>query len=140
MAGSILEHAPDGSLHLLLKMMFKKGHTSDAAAKAAYEAHAPHYDAHGGAEAFVRQAQSLDVEDTKSISGQLSSLNIPARIAWGADDEFQKLKYGERLAADLRAPLRRIEGGKHFTPEDYPEIIAEEINALAQSASERSAA
>ncbi|OSP53979.1 alpha/beta fold hydrolase [Pseudoruegeria sp. SK021] len=132
-AGSILKHAPDGSLHQLLKMMFSKGHVTDAAADAALTTHAPHYDQNGGAEAFVRQAQSLNVNDTKSIAGQLPNLGIPARIVWGADDDFQKIEFSERLAADLKAPLRRIEGGKHFTPEDFPEVIAEEINALIRT-------
>lgn len=45
---------------------------------------------------------------------------LPARVVWGAADQFQKLHYGERLARDLDAPLRRIDGGKHFTPEDHP--------------------
>lgn len=128
--GSIAKHAPDGSFHQLLKMMFSKGHETDAAAQAAFDTHAPHYSRHGEAEAFVRQAQSLNVEDTKAIAGQLPTLAVPARIVWGAADEFQKIEYGERLATDLGAPLRRIDGGLHFTPEDHPQILAEEINAL----------
>ena len=131
--GGVAKHAPDGSFHQLLKMMFSKGHETDAAAEAAFDAHAPHYAQHGEAEAFVRQAQSLDVEDTKAIADKLPTLNIPARIIWGAADEFQKLEYGERLAKDLNAPLRRIEGGKHFTPEDHPDLLAEEINALIRT-------
>ncbi|MCF7746526.1 alpha/beta fold hydrolase [Sulfitobacter sp. M39] len=131
--GAIAKHAPDGSLHQLLKLIYSKGHETDAAAEAAFETHAPHYDRHGEAAAFVRQAQSLDVNDTKSIADQLPALNIPARIVWGAADEFQKFEYAERLAKDLGAPLRSIEGGLHFTPEDHPAIIAEEINALLRS-------
>lgn len=131
--GSIAKHAPDGSFRQLLKLMYTKGHETDAAAEAAFEAHAPHYDRHGDAEAFVRQAQSLNVEDTKSISDRLPELSIPARIVWGSADEFQKVEYGERLARDLDASLRRIEGGLHFTPEDHPRIVAEEINALIRA-------
>lgn len=131
--GSIAQYAPDGSFRQLLKLMFSKGHETDEAAEAAFDAHAPHYDRHGDAEAFVRQAQSLNVEDTKAIADQLPSLGIPARIVWGTGDEFQKIEYGERLAADLGAPLRRIEGGLHFTPEDHPQIIAEEINTLIRT-------
>lgn len=132
-AGSVAKHAPDGSFHQLLKLIYGKGHVTDAAAEAAFDTHAPFYDRNGGAEAFVRQAQSLNVEDTKSIADKLPSLGIPARIVWGDADEFQKLEYGERLATDLGAPLRHIKGGLHFTPEDYPEIIAEEINTLLET-------
>jgi pimeloyl-ACP methyl ester carboxylesterase len=133
MAGSILKYAPDGSLHQLLKTMFSQGHETEDAAKAAFDAHAGHYDRYDGAAAFVRQAKSLDVEDTKSIADQLPDLNIPARLVWGVADGFQKIEYGERLAKDLKAPLYRIEGGKHFTPEDHPELIADEINALVKT-------
>lgn len=135
--GSIAKHAPDGSFHQLLKMMFSKGHETNATAEAAFDAHAPHYNRHGEAEAFVRQAQSLNVEDTKAIASQLPTLDIPARIVWGAADEFQKIEYGERLARDFGAPLRRIEGGLHFTPEDHPRILAEEINALISTVDAR---
>ena len=131
--GSIAKHAPDGSFRQFLKLIFSKGHETEAAAEAAFDTHAPHYDRHGDAEAFVRQARSLDVNDTTAIADRLPSLSIPARIVWGAADEFQTIDYGERLADDLNAPLRRIEGGLHFTPEDHPEILAEEINALIRS-------
>jgi len=36
----------------------------------------------------------------------------------------------ERLAADLGTSVERIDGGKHFTPEDHPEVIARGINEL----------
>lgn len=128
--GSILKHAPDGSVRQFMKLMFSKGHDAAEARAEALETHAPYYEAHDGAEAFVRQTRSLDNADTMAVAEDLPRLGIPARIAWGAEDEFQTLDHGERLARDLKAPLRRIEGGKHFTPEDHPQIIAEEINAL----------
>ena len=114
--GSIAKHAPDGSFHKLLEMMFSKGHETEAAAKAAYDAHAPHYEAHGEAEAFVRQAQSLDVEDTKAIADQLPGLSMPARNVRGAADEFQKLDYGERLSQERKSPLHSTAGAKPSTP------------------------
>ncbi len=64
----------------------------------------------------------------------MPSLRLPARIVWGVADQFQKIAFGERLAQDLEAPLRRIEGGKHFTPEDHPDVIAEEITSLVGDA------
>jgi pimeloyl-ACP methyl ester carboxylesterase len=92
--------------------------------------HWPHYAGTGGAAAFVRQMRALDVRDTLAISDQLQQLSIPARLVWGAADRFQKIGYGYRLAHDLRAPLDRIEDGKHFVPEDHPEKVAENINKL----------
>lgn len=34
---------------------------------------------------------------------------VPARVVWGGADRFQKLRYGERLAGDLAAPLVRLD-------------------------------
>lgn len=64
----------------------------------------------------------------------IPGLKVPARNAWCTDDQSQKIEYGERTARDLGAPVRLIEGAKHFTPEDHPEIIAEEIGALLAGA------
>jgi pimeloyl-ACP methyl ester carboxylesterase len=61
-------------------------------------------------------------------------LDLPARIVWGAADQFQKVGYAERLARDLRAPLDRIAGGRHFVPEDHAERVAAAINALIPEA------
>jgi pimeloyl-ACP methyl ester carboxylesterase len=86
---------------------------------------------------MVRQVQALDVHDTLAVADRLPDLDLPARIVWGEADQFQKLEYGERLARDLRAPLRRIPGGKHFTPEDHPDVIAEETGALLDGLPDR---
>lgn len=128
--GGALEHVPDGMLKPMLAMFYKRGHDDDAAADAALAAHWPHYAEQDGAAGFVRQMKALNVNDTLNIADRLPTLNVPARIVWGDDDQFQKVEYGERLARDLKAPLRHIPGGKHFTPEDHPDILAEEINAL----------
>lgn len=62
------------------------------------------------------------------MADRLPGLDLPTRVVWGEADQFQKVSFGQRLAADLRTDLRRISGGKHFTPEDHPEFLAEAIN------------
>ncbi len=132
--GAVARHMPLPALREFLRLFFKRGHVTDEQADEAFATHWPHYEAHDGAEAFVRQVQSLDNADTRAIEDRLPALALPARIVWGVADQFQKIEYGERLARDLASPLRRIEDGKHFTPEDFPEIVAEEIMALAAAA------
>lgn len=39
------------------------------------------------------------------------------------------------FAADLGTTVRRIDGGKHCTPEDRPDVLAFEIAALVAEAS-----
>ncbi|MFU8829387.1 MAG: alpha/beta fold hydrolase [Phycisphaerales bacterium] len=128
--GAVARHMPMVVLRELLRLFFKRSHATAEQADEAFRTHWPHYEAHGGAAAFVRQVQALDNADTRAIQDQLPALDRPTRIVWGVADQFQTIDYGERLARDLAAPLRRIDDGKHFTPEDFPEIFAEEIMAL----------
>ena len=44
----------------------------------------------------------------------------------------QKIGYGYRLATELKAPMERIEGGKHFVPEDHPEQVAASVSDLLE--------
>ncbi|MGQ0560737.1 MAG: alpha/beta fold hydrolase [Gemmatimonadota bacterium] len=106
------------------------GHDDQGVAAESIDVHWPTYERHGAA-AFVRQIRSLDVNDTLAIAGSLTRLrDTPARVVWGAADQFQKLEYAERFARDLQAPLVRIDGGRHFTPEDHPDVIARALNGL----------
>ena len=132
--GGIVRHLPDSAFTMLLLTLLLRGHDRFDAALDAWRHHTRKYLDHGGAEALVRQIDALDVKDTLAVSDQLTSLEMPARLAWGDADGFQKIEYGERFARDLAAPLRKIAGGKHFTPEDHPDVIAEEILALVKSA------
>jgi pimeloyl-ACP methyl ester carboxylesterase len=80
----------------------------------------------------MRQVRSLDVQDTLTIADRIPALNVPARLVWGAAARFQKIGYGYRLAYELGASMERIEGGKHFVPEDHPEPVARAVNELLE--------
>lgn len=135
-AAPVARLTPDLVFRGVLAQLMFRGHDDRGLAKESFDIHTRPYLEHGGADAMVRQVQALDVADTGSIADRLPQLELPARIVWGDADQFQKLEYGERLARDLRAPLRRIPGGKHFTPEDHPDVIAQEIEALLASVRE----
>lgn len=92
--------------------------------------HRPYYEREGGAVALVRQARSLDVRDTLAIVDRIPDIDVPARLVWGAADKFQEIGYGYRLAYELGASIERVEGGKHFVPEDHPEEVAAAVNEL----------
>lgn len=129
-ASPLVEKLPNPLAKQILRTLMLRGHDDASTAQAALDMHWRPYARNGGAKALTRQIRALDVKDTLSLEEELPKLNVPARLVWGAADQFQKVEYGERLARDLGAPLRWIEGGKHFTPEDHPAIIAEEINQL----------
>ncbi len=129
-AGALAEKLPKGLFRLIFKQFIHMGHDRAGPAEESVQEHWAHYDQADSAAAFVRQIRSLDVRDTLAVSGRLPELGLPTRLVWGAADRFQKIGYGYRLAHDLKAPLTRIEGGKHFVPEDYPEEVARTIGEL----------
>ncbi len=130
--GALVEQTPDELFRYAFQAFMRQGHDRRALAEEAFAEHWPFYsDApERAAAAFIRQARALDVTDTLAIADEIPRLDVPARIVWGAADSFQKIGYGYRLAYDLQAPLDRIEGGKHFTPEDHPDRIAAAVGEL----------
>ena len=134
-AGPLVERLPDAIVRFNLYMgLFLRGHDDLGRAKESLAEHWPNYEGAGGAAALVRQVRSLDVRDTLAIADQIPNLDVPARLVWGAADQFQKIGYGYRLAYDLGATLDRVEGGKHFVPEDHPERVAAAVNGLLEQA------
>jgi pimeloyl-ACP methyl ester carboxylesterase len=130
--GGLVSRAPDALLRAIISVLIWRGHDDRGRMAESRDLHLEPYERHGGTPALVRQVRSLDVHDTLAVQDQLSEIGVPAQIVWGAADQFQKLRYGERLARDLDAPLHRIEGGKHFTPEDHPDEIARAVNELVR--------
>lgn len=130
--GSLVEHLPDSLFRPMYSSFIRLGHDDAAIATESVEAHWPHYERHGGAAAFIRQVRSLNVYDTLAVRDQLPKLDVPARVVWGEADPFQHVRYGEYFARDLGTPLQRIPGGKHFTPEDHPDVVAGAINDLVR--------
>lgn len=128
--GPVVRHFPDPVFKQIFQTFIHRGHDDRGRADEAVKTHWPNYHNNDGAAAFIRQVNSLNVQDTLAVANELSRLEIPARIVWGAADAFQKVEYGERFARDLKAPLHRIPDGKHFTPEDHPETIAGELQQL----------
>ncbi len=107
-------------------------HAQLSVAKQALVVHDQPYARHGGGAAMARPVNPLGVNDTLAVADQIPSLaGKPVRIMWGVADHFQKAEYGERFARDLGVTMRRIDGGKPFTPEDHPNVIVDEIRSLA---------
>lgn len=138
--GGAVAKLPPAGVALVHEVLYRRGHDDRRARRASARRHRRHYRRADAGRAFLRQLRSLDARDTLEVQERLPHLGVPARVVWGTADPFQKLRYGERLARDLGAPLRRIEGGRHFTPEDHPAEIAEELNDLLQEVRAEAAA
>jgi len=114
----------------LLAGFLHPGHDDRARARESVGAHWPGYAHPRGPAAFARQVRSLRTEDTLEVADRLPQLDVPAAVVWGAADQFQKVEYGRRLAADLHAQITGIPGGKHFVPEDHPHEVADAVTAV----------
>jgi len=78
--------------------------------------------------AYLRAARALDNRDLLAITEKVEAIDKPVLILWGAEDVFQKVEYGRRLADALpNAKLRVIDGAGHFLPEDQPEAVARHV-------------
>ncbi|MFN2398125.1 MAG: alpha/beta fold hydrolase [Gemmatimonadaceae bacterium] len=122
----------------VFRMLMSRGHDDGRIARESLAVHWKPYAAHGAGGALVRQIRALDVNDTLAVAPELPRLRgIPARVVWGDADQFQKVEYGDRFARDLGTTLERIEGGKHFTPEDHPDRIAAALRALVSEVDAR---
>lgn len=128
----LMRRLPASATEQVLRMFIHRAHDDKDRAKEAFDLHIQPYREHDATAAFARQIDALRTEDTLAVQEDLSRLDVSARIVWGAADQFQKVHYGERFARDLDAPLTRIERGRHFTPEDHPEAVAEGLNELIE--------
>jgi pimeloyl-ACP methyl ester carboxylesterase len=130
--GPAVERLPNSVVHQVYSTFLYRGHNNRERAMESIEEHWPYYERAGGAVAMIQQIRSLNVNDTLAIADQIPNLDVPARLVWGAEDQFQKIGYGYRLAYELGASIERIEDGKHFVPEDHPEQVATAVNELLE--------
>ncbi|GAB3264949.1 hypothetical protein GCM10027562_29670 [Arthrobacter pigmenti] len=90
---------------------------------------APHQSALGRVSFFEHQVRHYDSKYTEEISDKLGTLPMPVGILWGEHDQWQPLRYAERLADAIPdASLVVVPGAGHFVMEDAPERVAYEID------------
>jgi pimeloyl-ACP methyl ester carboxylesterase len=130
----VVARTPLPMLASTLATLMARGHDDVVVARESFRTHFRHYEESDGAAALARQAAALDERDTMDIADRLPGLDVPARIVWGVADQFQKPRYAERLARDLGTKPVAIRGGKHFTPEDHPEVVAAAIRDVVADA------
>lgn len=76
----------------------------------------------------IKFLRSISNRYTIEAAEKLRHFERSTLIAWAPEDRFFKLRYAERLAAEIpNARLVRIEDSRTFVSEDQPERLAEEI-------------
>lgn len=133
-AAGLLRHMPDIAIYPSFVQLLRRGHDNQDVARESIGVHWQPYATHRAAVSLMAQVSALDVRDTLAVADRLPDLHLPARVVWGEADQFQKMRFGERLAADLGTDVRRIRRGRHFTPEDHPGEVAGAISELLDTA------
>lgn len=121
---------PDVAIDAVLGLLMARGHDVRDRVRESFHAHRQPYHDHDGMAALARQTAALDAADTMQVADELPGLDVPARVVWGAADQFQRVSYGRRLARDLGATMTEIEGARHFVPEDHPIEIVEAVRGI----------
>jgi haloalkane dehalogenase len=75
--------------------------------------------------------RSGDFEKLEPYRGKLTALGVPAKIVWGAKDEFAPIGGAYRFTKELpEAELVVLDDAGHFLMEDEPDRVAREITAF----------
>ena len=73
---------------------------------------------------LIRNASALNTNLTTEIVDRLPSIRVPTMILWGADDRFQPVEYGRRLADDIPGSrFEAISRARHFVMIDRPRAV-----------------
>jgi pimeloyl-ACP methyl ester carboxylesterase len=88
----------------------------------------------------MKVLRGISKHQTLAAAERLRSFGRPVLIAWAPEDRFFKLRYAERLAAEIPgARLERIDDALTFVPVDQPQRTAELIAGFVRE-TQRSAA
>ncbi|NKX52660.1 alpha/beta hydrolase, partial [Arthrobacter deserti] len=61
---------------------------------------------------------------TLDLLPALKAAAVPARLVWGRDDEFQKIRFARRYVGEVPASDLVEVAGKHIPTEDSPDEVA----------------
>ncbi len=91
------------------------------------------FDGLEGRRAYLRCARALNNRDLLIRAAEIERLLLPVLVLWGEADDYQDVKYAQRLVDRLpSARLVILKEAGHFLPEDQPEELARLIRVFIQ--------
>jgi haloalkane dehalogenase len=81
-----------------------------------------------GRTSLARCAVATNTNHTTEID--YGAIEADLLCLWGADDSFQPIAYGERLADDLDGEVRALDEAYHWVMEDRPETYVDELRTF----------
>jgi haloalkane dehalogenase len=71
---------------------------------------------------LIRNASGLNTSHTTMLAPRHKQISAETLLVWGADDPWQPISDGARLASDIPgARLVRVENASHWIPQDAPD-------------------
>src|SRR2546421_12576323 len=99
-----------------------------------YDAVVEFFNAYGAGDRKMIKLQHyrpVAFEKHEPYRGKLTALGVPAKIVWGAKDEFAPIGGAYRFTKELpEAELVVLDDAGHFLMEDEPERVAQEIGTF----------
>lgn len=81
-----------------------------------------------GQAAWYRKVEQFDESLTHQMEPMLQSLQTPVRLLWGEHDAWLELDVAKRAQAIIPgSELRFIPSAGHFSPEDNPDVVYQEL-------------
>ena len=79
------------------------------------------YITESGKISLIRNASGLNTSHTTMLAPRHKQVSAETLLVWGADDPWQPISDGARLASDIpRARLVSVENASHWIPQDAP--------------------
>ena len=133
LAAPVVGYVPPGLTTKTIELDLRRGFVHKDRAEPFLDTFLEPFSDADGIQVFLEHVRALDSSTTERISPELSRLQIPVGVAWGEQDPFQKVHWGERLAADIpTAELTRIADASHFAPADAPDAVAAALTRLLE--------
>lgn len=86
------------------------------------------YSTETGKLSLIRDAAALNTNLTVELDAFLSRISVPTLILWGEEDEYQPVKYGERLAWDIpNSRMVRLKDAGHFAMLDQRDEVEKQV-------------
>lgn len=110
----------------MLRSIFRDTLADDEPDEEFVDAMVSQWDSDDAVISLSRNAIGTNTAHTTEIDPRV--VEAETLILWGAEDEFQEISYGERLADDIpNAELIGMDGANHWVPEDRPDAYAEHL-------------
>jgi pimeloyl-ACP methyl ester carboxylesterase len=129
----LTRHLPPTWVLGVLRTDLARGYVDAARAHHSVEHYVKPFATEQGRDVLVAHLEALDSADTVEIGARLGAIPAPTAIIHGAHDPFIPLSVARRLQQSIRgATLDVIESGRHFTPEESPDHVAQAISTLLE--------